>query len=207
MTGCEQCVMKYLLCTKSVAGTGMTTGACVCVCNGSWHSYIAKARSTGLRLIAVCTPQHKKHHTFSTVSSTHDIASHHTASQARNAASMLVAHSHLGMAHTAHTPVLCFNAGKENLVRCHDTVDFLSMLHHLDDPVAEDADPPELPERLAAKSLFRWEVCPLTTPLSGLFFSWTCFPLLMPFTDPPSFLLCCCPLLDGITTLTVAFCA
>lgn len=32
------------------------------------------------------------------------------------------------------------------------------MLHHLDDPVDEDADPPELPERLAAKSLFRWEV-------------------------------------------------
>jgi len=32
------------------------------------------------------------------------------------------------------------------------------MLHHLDDPVDEEADPPELPERLAAKSLFRWEV-------------------------------------------------
>ncbi len=35
------------------------------------------------------------------------------------------------------------------------------MLHHLDDPVEEQADPPELPERLAAKSLFRWEVSAL----------------------------------------------
>ncbi|KAA6425950.1 MAG: Arabinose kinase isoform 1 [Trebouxia sp. A1-2] len=47
--------------------------------------------------------------------------------------------------------------GKENLDQCPDTAAFLSMLHHLDDPVDEDADPPELPERLAAKSLFRWE--------------------------------------------------
>ncbi|KAL0052129.1 hypothetical protein WJX82_008344 [Trebouxia sp. C0006] len=47
--------------------------------------------------------------------------------------------------------------GKENLDRCADTAAFLSMLHHLDDPVDEKADPPELPERLAAKSLFRWE--------------------------------------------------
>ncbi len=50
------------------------------------------------------------------------------------------------------------HAGKENLDRCADTAAFLSMLHHLDDPVDEEADPPELPERLAAKSLFRWEV-------------------------------------------------
>ena len=50
------------------------------------------------------------------------------------------------------------HAGKENLDRCADTAAFLSMLHHLDDPVDEEADPPELPEQLAAKSLFRWEV-------------------------------------------------
>lgn len=53
-------------------------------------------------------------------------------------------------------------AGKEKLARCPDTVNFLSMLHHLNDLVPEDTDPPELPERLAAKSLFRWEVCHLT---------------------------------------------
>ncbi|KAL3147999.1 hypothetical protein ABBQ38_014294 [Trebouxia sp. C0009 RCD-2024] len=47
--------------------------------------------------------------------------------------------------------------GKENLAMCPDTVEFLSMLHHLDDEVAKDADPPELPERQAARSLFRWE--------------------------------------------------
>ena len=41
------------------------------------------------------------------------------------------------------------------------------MLHHLEDPVAEDADPPQLPERLAAKSLFRWEVRTLAVALQG----------------------------------------
>ena len=32
------------------------------------------------------------------------------------------------------------------------------MLHHLKDADDEDADPPPLPERLAAKGLFCWEV-------------------------------------------------
>lgn len=49
---------------------------------------------------------------------------------------------------------------------CPDTVDFLSMLHHLNDDVDEDADPPELPERQAARSLFRWEVSAISGPLS-----------------------------------------
>ncbi|KAL0052130.1 hypothetical protein WJX82_008344 [Trebouxia sp. C0006] len=56
--------------------------------------------------------------------------------------------------------------GKENLDRCADTAAFLSMLHHLDDPVDEKADPPELPERLAAKSLFRWEDEVIRHPLA-----------------------------------------
>lgn len=51
---------------------------------------------------------------------------------------------------------------------CPDTVEFLSMLHHLDDEVAKDADPPELPERQAARSLFRWEVSAMSGPLSCL---------------------------------------
>lgn len=55
------------------------------------------------------------------------------------------------------------------------------MLRHLDDPVPEDADPPELPERLAAKSLFRWEVCPFS--LLGLPLGQTCLPFPMPFAD------------------------
>lgn len=49
-------------------------------------------------------------------------------------------------------------AGQENLVRCPDTRTFLGMLHHLNSPDDEDADPPELPEKLAAKSLFNWQV-------------------------------------------------
>ncbi len=60
--------------------------------------------------------------------------------------------------------------------RCSDTAGFLSMLHHLNDPADEDADPPELPERLAAKSLFRWEVSPAANlpPFAVLMFCGIC---------------------------------
>lgn len=44
------------------------------------------------------------------------------------------------------------------MAKCPDTVAFLSMLHRLGAPADEDADPPELPEQLAAKGLFNWEV-------------------------------------------------
>ena len=64
---------------------------------------------------------------------------------------------------------------------CPDTVEFLNMLHHLGDEVAEDADPPELPERQAARSLFRWEVSPSALPSQPLLH------LLLP--QPCSFLL------------------
>lgn len=50
------------------------------------------------------------------------------------------------------------HAGMENLVRCPDTRAFIGMLHHLEDSVDQDADPPELPEKLAARSLFNLEV-------------------------------------------------
>ena len=33
------------------------------------------------------------------------------------------------------------------------------MLHQLCKPIDEEAEPPELPEKQAAKSLFCWEVC------------------------------------------------
>ena len=54
---------------------------------------------------------------------------------------------------------LCLCAGMENLARCSDTRSFIGMLHQLCNPIHEDADPPELPEKQAAKSLFCWEVC------------------------------------------------
>ena len=53
--------------------------------------------------------------------------------------------------------VLHVCAGIENLARCPDTRAFIAMLHHLEDPDDEDADPPELPEKLAAKNLFYLE--------------------------------------------------
>ena len=53
--------------------------------------------------------------------------------------------------------VLHVSAGMENLARCPDTRTFVGMLHHLEDPDDEDADPPELPEKLAAKNLFYLE--------------------------------------------------
>lgn len=52
-------------------------------------------------------------------------------------------------------------AGAENLATCPDTARFLSVLAHLDDPPAssEDGSPiAELPERRAARGLFRFEV-------------------------------------------------
>ena len=88
-------------------------------------------------------------------------------------------------------------AGKENLTRCPDTVAFLSMLHHLDDPVAEDADPPELPERLAAKSLFIREVSnSMFSPVQLHVVHSHCpsvLPLALPFSPIVS---CCCSVLS-----------
>ncbi len=54
-----------------------------------------------------------------------------------------------------------------NVASFPDTLAFLSLLSHLDDPPAAEGAL-ELPERRAARGLFSWEVSQLTTPAPWL---------------------------------------